>query len=412
MLRELSWPGPRGRGRRPDRPHRQQGGRQLRSRARHRDWIDQPLELRLRARADARRSTRRCTGRSRGSRSTRAASRSATSRSRTPTPRRSRTRTARSTRRTGRCRTCHRCRAGVTSATEVVDVLRAALRGEVLGPEDAGFDLRAQDVQRDGRLRPAAIARCASRDDVTAAVAVLRRPRARRTRSAPAGRRISPPSTAASCSTCRRWTRSRSTFRRARHASAAAPPGRELDAATQEHGLAVTGARLSGLGVAGVALGAGKRLAGARARSAPRRASSAPRSCSRTGASSRRATTPSCGPRGVITRARPPAPSRRPGAALRLPQLPARAGGRGGARLPRLHGPSARSGRRRPAARRRPGRRLHDRVLLPRDRRGRRGGGRAAARARGRRWTRSRPTRTWRSRGCGTRATRSARALI
>ena len=40
----------------------------------------------------------------------------------------------------------------------------------------------------------------------------------------------------------------------------------ELDEATQEHGLAVTGARLSGLGVAGVALGERQRLARARAR--------------------------------------------------------------------------------------------------------------------------------------------------
>ena len=41
---------------------------------------------------------------------------------------------------------------------------------------------------------------------------------------------------------------------------------------------------------------------------------------------------------GVVDPARPPAASGRAGAALRLPQLPARAGGRGGARLPRLHG--------------------------------------------------------------------------
>ena len=89
---------PRGLRDRPDRPHGQQGGRRLRPGARHPRLEDQPLELRLRARADLDLRPVRCTGRSRASRSTRAASRSATWRSRTPTRRRSPTPTARSTR--------------------------------------------------------------------------------------------------------------------------------------------------------------------------------------------------------------------------------------------------------------------------------------------------------------------------
>ena len=113
--------------------------------------------------------------------------------------------------------------------------------------------------------------------------------------------------------------------------------------------------------------GRGQRLARARARSDWRRASSAPRWCSRTGASSRRATTwqperrrrdrgSTCG---CIRWAR--------SCCCGFLGLPARAGGRGGARATATSWREApRSGRRRPAAGRRPGRRLHDRVLLPR----------------------------------------------
>ena len=52
MLRELSWEELEDSVDRPDRPDGEQGGRRLRSGARHRRLADQPLELRLRARAD------------------------------------------------------------------------------------------------------------------------------------------------------------------------------------------------------------------------------------------------------------------------------------------------------------------------------------------------------------------------
>ncbi len=146
--------------------------------------------------------------------------------------------------------------AATTSGTEVVDVLRAALRGEVLGPEDVGFDLARKTFNAMVDVRPAAIARCESRDDVTAALAVGA------DRGLPYAVRVG-------------GTSEQSTVdggivldlsamdaieidvpSRTARVGGGATWG-DLDRATQEHGLAVTGARLSGLGVAGVALGAG-----------------------------------------------------------------------------------------------------------------------------------------------------------
>jgi FAD/FMN-containing dehydrogenase len=143
-----------------------------------------------------------------------------------------------------------------TSVIEVVDVLRAALRGEVLGPEDVGFDLARKTFNAMVDVRPAAIARCQSRDDVTAALAVGV------DRGLPFAVRVG-------------GTSDQSTVdggivldlsamdaieidvpSRTARVGGGATWG-DLDRATQEHGLAVTGARLSGLGVAGVALGAG-----------------------------------------------------------------------------------------------------------------------------------------------------------
>src|SRR3954468_10229753 len=186
----------------------------------------------------------------------RGGSRSATSRSPTSTPRRSRTRTSRSTRRTGRCTTCRRCEPMTTAVRDVADVLRAALRGEVLGPEDAGFDLRRRTFNAIVDARPAALARRASREGVIAALAVAAErglPVAVRgggtseratveggiqiDLSALDGIEIDVPSRIARVGGGVTWG--------------------ELDEATQAHGLAVTGARLSGLGVVGVALGEG-----------------------------------------------------------------------------------------------------------------------------------------------------------
>jgi hypothetical protein len=137
-----------------------------------------------------------------------------------------------------------------------IDVLRAALGGEVIGPEDAGFDLARKTFNARVDARPAAIAYCASRDDVVAALAVAAEhglPPAVRgggtsdecvvdggivvDLSAMDGIEIDAESRTARVGGGVTWG--------------------DLDAATQEHGLAVTGARLSGLGVVGVALGEG-----------------------------------------------------------------------------------------------------------------------------------------------------------
>jgi hypothetical protein len=127
---------------------------------------------------------------------------------------------------------------------------------ELIGPEDAGFDLQRKTFNAIVDARPAAIARCASRADVIAALALAAE------RGLPVAVRgggtsesstvdggiqidlagldtieIDLPSRTASVGGGVIWA--------------------DLDEATQEHGLAVTGARLSGLGVAGVALGEG-----------------------------------------------------------------------------------------------------------------------------------------------------------
>jgi hypothetical protein len=127
---------------------------------------------------------------------------------------------------------------------------------EVLGPGDAEYDLRRRTFNAIADARPAAIACCASREDVVAALALAAE------RGLPVAVRgggtsdeatvegglvidlagldaieVDPPSRTVSVGGGVTWG--------------------ELDEATQAHGLAVTGARLSGLGVVGVALGEG-----------------------------------------------------------------------------------------------------------------------------------------------------------
>jgi hypothetical protein len=146
--------------------------------------------------------------------------------------------------------------AGATSTTEVVDVLRAALGGEVIGPEDAGFDLQRRTFNAIADARPAAIASCASREDVIAALAVAAE------RGLPFAVRGGGTSDAATVDGGIVVDLSPmdeiaiDVPSRTARVSGGVTWG-ELDAATQEHGLAVTGARLSGLGVVGVALGEG-----------------------------------------------------------------------------------------------------------------------------------------------------------
>jgi hypothetical protein len=146
--------------------------------------------------------------------------------------------------------------AGATSTQEVVDVLRAALGGEVIGPEDAGFDLQRRTFNAIADARPAAIALCASRADVIAALAVGAE------RGLPLAVRGAGTSDAAAVDGGIVVDVSAMDEIEIDAPSRTASVGGgvtwgELDAATQEHGLAVTGARLSGLGVTGVALGEG-----------------------------------------------------------------------------------------------------------------------------------------------------------
>jgi hypothetical protein len=138
----------------------------------------------------------------------------------------------------------------------VADVLRAALHGEVIGPEDAGFDLHRKTFNAMVDARPAAIARCASREDVISAVAVGA------DRGLPLAVRGGGTSDAATVDGGIQIDLAEldqieiDVPSRTARVGGGASWG-ELDEATQEHGLAVTGGRLSGLGVAGVALGDG-----------------------------------------------------------------------------------------------------------------------------------------------------------
>ena len=127
---------------------------------------------------------------------------------------------------------------------------------ELIGPTDAGYDrLRAVFDHRVDR-RPAVVARCRSREDVVAALAVAGArgvPFAVRGGAAEAGATVDggvvvdvSPMKGIEIDAGARTAR-----------VGAGVTWAELDAAAQEHGLAVTGARVSWLGVAGVALGAG-----------------------------------------------------------------------------------------------------------------------------------------------------------
>jgi FAD/FMN-containing dehydrogenase len=127
---------------------------------------------------------------------------------------------------------------------------------ELICPADAGYDRqRAVFDQRIDR-RPGAIARCSSRDDVIAALALAN------ARGLPFAVRCGGTTAAAvidqglviDVSPMRGIEVDRDA-RTARVAAGAT--WSELDAATQEHGLAVTGGRVSWLGVAGVALSEG-----------------------------------------------------------------------------------------------------------------------------------------------------------
>ena len=136
--------------------------------------------------------------------------------------------------------------------------LRGALRGELVLPGDAAYD-EARSVWN-GMIgcRPAAVVRCAATADVVAAVNVARQ------RQLVVAVRCGAHSTAG-YSTCDGGIvidlRPMNAVRVDPQARTARVGGgalwAELDAATTEHGLAVTGGRVSDTGVAGLALGSG-----------------------------------------------------------------------------------------------------------------------------------------------------------
>jgi FAD/FMN-containing dehydrogenase len=130
--------------------------------------------------------------------------------------------------------------------------------GELLVPGDAGYDERRRVVDAAVDRRPAMIARCAGRDDVAAALRHAREQHllvtVRGGGHAPGGAAVADDALVVDLG------RMRGVYvdpvrRRARVQGGAT--WRELDAATQAHGLAVTGARVPSVGVAGFTLGSG-----------------------------------------------------------------------------------------------------------------------------------------------------------
>ena len=134
--------------------------------------------------------------------------------------------------------------------------LRADISGEVIGPGESGYD-RCRSVFNqmvDGR--PAAIVRCRSAEDVGSALAF------RAEHDLPVAVRSGGTSDHATVDDgiVIDISPMKSVEIDAAARIARIGPGLtwgEFDAATQQHGLAVTGGRVSGLGVAGVALGGG-----------------------------------------------------------------------------------------------------------------------------------------------------------
>ena len=147
--------------------------------------------------------------------------------------------------------------AGVMSASAVAD-FATRVGGEVIVPGDASYDEARRVFNAMVDRRPAVIARCASNEDVVAAVEFGRAndlPIAVRAggHSVP-GYGVCDDGIVIDLSGMKRIVVDAE--RRTAVAQGGALWG-ELDAATQEHGLAVTGGRVSTTGVAGLCLGSG-----------------------------------------------------------------------------------------------------------------------------------------------------------
>ncbi len=138
----------------------------------------------------------------------------------------------------------------------LADALRARLAGDVIGPGDAGYERRRRGFNGRAGAHPSAIARCASRDDVVAALAVAAdRGLPLAVRAGGTSDRVAGDGALVLDLSPMDGIEVDAAARTAR-----VGPGvtwAALDEATQRHGLAVTGARVSRLGVGGVALGDG-----------------------------------------------------------------------------------------------------------------------------------------------------------
>ena len=147
----------------------------------------------------------------------------------------------------------------VTPAETAKQELGAAFEGELIGPDDAGYDEARALFNAMIDKRPAADRALRNRDDVArdrrlrararpAAGDPRRRPQRRRPRQRRRRRRRS---------TSRRCARSRSTRRRETVRVGGGATWAEVDAATHEHGLAVPCGVISTTGVGGLTLGGG-----------------------------------------------------------------------------------------------------------------------------------------------------------
>src|SRR3954447_20946382 len=148
-------------------------------------------------------------------------------------------------------------------ATQVLDntavqQLRGSVKGEVFTPDDAGYDAARTVFNSMIDKRPAAIVRCVDPHDVIAAVELARVRAAevsiRSGGHGVTGAQIAEDGIVIDLSPMKRITVDAES--RTVRAQAGVTWG-ELDAATQEHGLAVTGGRVASTGIAGLTLGAG-----------------------------------------------------------------------------------------------------------------------------------------------------------
>ena len=146
----------------------------------------------------------------------------------------------------------------ITTSAHAIDELRLRLRGGVFEPGDPAYDEACTLFNAMIVRRPRIVARCAAADDVVAALAVAR------AHDLPVAVRAGGHSVTGAC-LCddgvvidvRGMTDIEIDAGRRVLRAGAGLTWAQLDRATQEHGLAVTGGRVSTTGVAGLTLGGG-----------------------------------------------------------------------------------------------------------------------------------------------------------